>query len=107
MLKKSNKYNGENFDEAGSFAYDLWQQEMPDNLQAIIDDPKCQTNEQPFWLFSAALKMFISQHKRLPVSGVVPDMISTTEFYLTLQQLYMKKGEHDRALMLECLQQVL
>ena len=47
--------------------------------------------------------MFYNDHKRLPVSGVVPDMTSTTEYFLELQKIYVKKAEEDKALMLDYL----
>ena len=36
-----------------------------------------------------ALKDFYASEKRLPVSGVVPDMVSTTELFLELQKVYV------------------
>lgn len=33
-----NKFNGINFDEAANVAYDLWQEEMPSELQEILDN---------------------------------------------------------------------
>ncbi len=84
MIKKMNKFNGENFDEAVNVAYDLWQTEMPPALQEILDDPKANTSTETFWLYIAALKEFVQLFQRLPVAGTVPDMISTTNFYLKL-----------------------
>lgn len=99
MVKKMNKHNGENFEEAVNVAWDLWKEAMPYHLQAIMDDPKSQSSNETFWLFVAALKQFWNEHKRLPVSGVVPDMISTSASYLGIQQLYIKRAEEDRNLM--------
>lgn len=46
-----------------------------------------------------ALKEFYAAEKRLPVSGVVPDMVGETQIYLDLQRIYVKKAEDDRAKM--------
>jgi len=46
-----------------------------------------------FWLCAAGLKAFYESNGRLPVSGVLPDMVSTTEFYLQLQNLYIAKAK--------------
>lgn len=73
-----NKFNGINFDEATNVAYDLWQEEMPSELQEILDNDQTETVNNQFWLLVSAVKRFINQEKRLPISGVVPDMVSTT-----------------------------
>jgi NEDD8-activating enzyme E1 regulatory subunit len=85
MVRKMNKYNGENFDEAINTAYDLWQIELPEALRDILNDDKANTSTDAFWLYVAALREFVKVYNRLPVSGTVPDMISTTNFYLQLQ----------------------
>ena len=73
-----NKFNGINFDEATNVAYDLWQEDMPEELQKILDNNLTETATTQFWLLLSAVKRFINEEKRLPVSGVVPDMVSTT-----------------------------
>jgi len=53
-----------------------------------------------------ALKNYYAEAKRLPVSGVVPDMVSTTDSFLDLQRIYVAKAEADRAKMREIVNQV-
>ena len=43
-----------------------------------------------------ALKDFYASEKRLPVSGIVPDMVSTTELFLELQKVYVTQANKDR-----------
>jgi amyloid beta precursor protein binding protein 1 len=64
---------------------------LPDNLVNVFAnvDKEDRSNNQSFWLFVEALQVFYQDFKRLPLSGVVPDMISTTENYLTLQRIYI------------------
>jgi len=38
-----NKFNGINFDEATNVAYDLWQEDMPEELQKILDNNLTET----------------------------------------------------------------
>ena len=54
-----------------------------------------------------ALKGFYAAEKRLPVSGVIPDMIGETSVYLKLQKIYIDKAQEDRAKMKELLKDVI
>ena len=67
-------------------------------LQMVLDDPEVENPKQKssFWILVKALKQFYAAEKRLPVSGLVPDMVGETQIYLDLQKLYIKKGEEDR-----------
>ena len=71
---------------------------LPDNLVNVFAnvDKEDRSNNQSFWLFVEALQVFYQDFKRLPLSGVVPDMISTTENYLTLQRIYIDQAERDK-----------
>jgi amyloid beta precursor protein binding protein 1 len=40
-----------------------------------------------FWSLVSGLKSFVSDYKRLPLSGVVPDMKADTKTYIELQQM--------------------
>ena len=78
-----------NFDEAATNAYKSYvKADLSGPVQDIIDSPKAELasklDTSPFWNCAAALKEFYNRHKTLPVAGVVPDMTSTTEFYLQL-----------------------
>ena len=57
-----------------------------DSVQDVLNDDKINDNNEktPFWILSAALSRFKSQNEALPLSGKVPDMTSTTDFYLQL-----------------------
>ena len=44
-----------------------------------------------------ALKTFTQEKNRLPVQGTIPDMISTTDYYIKLQQIYLDKSSQDQA----------
>ena len=82
LINTMNKYGGENFDQAKGSKMDVWQSEFPPATIEIVNDPSCETKNNEFWLFAAGLKAFIAEEKRLPVTGLVPDMISFTELYL-------------------------
>lgn len=49
---------------------------------------------------------FYEVEERLPVSGVVPDMVSTTDFYLRLQEIYIEKAREDAAKLKVLVQEV-
>jgi NEDD8-activating enzyme E1 regulatory subunit len=74
-----------NFPEAVQNASECFK---TNNLQQNVSNVFSKLNEtqtSTFWLCAAALKQFYEQEGRLPVAGVVPDMVSTTDFYLALQ----------------------
>ena len=87
-----------NFAEAAEQAWCLYRDtDLPANLEQIFayDGP----TDSDFWKLCGALKKFWEQEGRTPVSGAVPDMTSTTEFYLQLQAVYTAKARADRAKM--------
>ncbi len=45
--------------------------------------------------------------QRLPVSGQVPDMISTTSNFLQLQKIYVEQGEKDKRMMREIINEIM
>jgi len=96
----------DNFEEA---KYNIFKSfvktKIPANVQRVLDDPKISAERlesltsvgtEPFWILSAALKMFIDRHyNQMPISGRLPDMISDTKRYTQLLELYRKKAlEH-------------
>lgn len=90
-----------NFNEAVENAYKAFSyQAVPDMIQEILDDEKADSKEfhSTFWTLVSALKEFVNQKGCLPVSGKVPDMTATSDFYITLQKLYQKKAKEDREL---------
>jgi NEDD8-activating enzyme E1 regulatory subunit len=84
MRQSGNISVAENFDEAIRVHFDCYKTEEAATaiIRHILDDPKTESPETDFWLFVAALKKFESKNLRLPVSGQVPDMISTTQNFL-------------------------
>ncbi len=51
--------------------------------------------ESLFWLFAAALRVFIERHGHLPVSSRIPDMTCSTEAFVKLQAIYTAKAKAD------------
>lgn len=83
----------ENFNEAVKNAHKCFKdemEEMKDGLREVIEDPKIADSGEKgsFWLLASALAKFVEKEGTLPVSGKVPDMTSTTDFYITLQNIY-------------------
>lgn len=53
--------------------------------------------DEEFWLCVAAIRSFVDEIGRLPVSGTLPDMTADTESYVKLQQLYKAQAREDAA----------
>lgn len=49
----------------------------------------------PFWFIVRAIKEFVEEEGELPVSGSVPDMTATPEYYVELQRIYKEKAAKD------------
>ncbi|EYU34031.1 hypothetical protein ABFS82_13G014900 [Erythranthe guttata] len=68
-------------------------------LQQIINDSCSDVNSSSsdFWVLVAALKEFIANEGggEAPLEGAIPDMTSSTELYVNLQQIYQAKAEAD------------
>ena len=93
-----------NFQEACTNAFKLFQdRELPYNLQDIFENPKINDSTEDFWQLCSGLKKFYEQQGTLPVAGNIPDMTSYTDFYMKLQQIYIKKASDDLALFKQCL----
>lgn len=76
-----------NFNEAFNNVFKCFKKvELRDSVEEIFNDPKINdfTEKSNFWLLCAALHRFHTIHGLLPVSGILPDMTSTTDFYLAL-----------------------
>ena len=82
---------------------------MRDPLKDILEDSKIQdaSATSDFWILASALHRFYQNTQSLPVSGKVPDMTSTTEFYITLQNIYLKKAADDLTLFTDLVYQVM
>ena len=88
-----------NFIEAIDNAYKVFSYEpIPFEIQEILDDEKANSSDyhSKFWSLVSALKQFVDENGWLPVSGKIPDMVSTSDFYITLQRIYQKKAVEDR-----------
>ena len=79
--------SGLNFDEAIANAQLAFQtNELDFELQNAMSQAQVEdaSSATPFWIMMKALKDFHAKEGRLPLSGVVPDMVSTTELFLDI-----------------------
>lgn len=77
----------ENFDEAFANIFKCYSNySLRDSVEDIFNSPKIDNPQEKstFWLLSAALTRFFGTYETLPLSGKLPDMFSSTDFYLTL-----------------------
>lgn len=60
--------------------------ELRDSVREIFLDDKINsvTEKSTFWLLAIALARFYDATGVLPLSGKLPDMTATTEFYVSL-----------------------
>jgi len=73
---------------------------VPQAVQDLLSDSAASTltaASPNFWILVNALAGFVAQHKVLPLSGVLPDMKSTTASYIALQRVYRAKAMDDLA----------
>lgn len=88
-----------NYGEAVENAYKAFNYEpVPYEIQEILDNEKAKSSDyhSRFWTLVSALREFVENNGCLPVSGKVPDMTATSEFYIELQRIYQKKAKEDR-----------
>ncbi|OIW05949.1 hypothetical protein TanjilG_07225 [Lupinus angustifolius] len=68
-------------------------------LQQILNDSSAEvdSSSSDFWVLVAALKEFIANEGggEAPLEGSIPDMTSSTEQYVNLQNIYQAKAEAD------------
>ncbi|CCH43493.1 NEDD8-activating enzyme E1 regulatory subunit [Wickerhamomyces ciferrii] len=92
-----------NFDEAIDNSHKIFNNvKIPSNVKDIfshIDEYYNDFNKRSvFWILVKALKEFVDLNDGfLPLSGELPDMDSTTENYIKLQNIYLKKAQEDLA----------
>ncbi|KAF3443685.1 hypothetical protein FNV43_RR13375 [Rhamnella rubrinervis] len=69
------------------------------DLQQVINDScaEVDSNSSDFWIMVAALKEFIAKEGggEAPLEGSIPDMTSSTEHYVNLQNIYFGKADAD------------
>jgi amyloid beta precursor protein binding protein 1 len=109
-IKELAKHAGEvNFIEAANLAYLCWAEEIPEEIDQILRNPKClqaSSGSKLFWICAKALSEFVSVHNELPLSGSFPDMTSDTTTYITLQTLYCNKAKQDLDFLLSQVQNI-
>jgi amyloid beta precursor protein binding protein 1 len=99
MKKKSDE---ENFEEAEAQAYRCWTQtSIPSEVMEVFHDPsvvKGQPSCPPFCHLAAALHLYTQKQPpyTLPLSSTLPDMKSSTTYYIELQKLYKKRAEEEK-----------
>lgn len=73
---------------------------VPDNVLSVFNDQKCSNigpESSDFWVLARAVREFVHREGagNLPVRGTIPDMISSTELYIQLQQVYVSRANKD------------
>jgi len=82
---------------------------MRSSVKAVLADPKINDSNEKrhYWLLASALARFVEKEGALPLSGKLPDMTSTTDFYITLQNIYQDKAHADLEVFTTLLHQVM
>ena len=67
---------------------------------SVLEDPlvtSLSAETPDFWFLVAALKVFMENEGAgsLPLTGNLPDMTATTEYYIELQQIYQARAAED------------
>lgn len=90
-----------NFDEAIDNSHKIFNKiKVPSNVQLVFDKVDEYLNDEnkisQFWVLVKALKQFAEKNDGfLPLSGELPDMDSTTDNYIALQNIYKNKSKKD------------
>ncbi|KRY17723.1 Nedd8-activating enzyme E1 regulatory subunit [Trichinella patagoniensis] len=76
---------------------------MPYHVSQVLKDPSAQhVNHESgtFWILAHAVNQFVNNEGagRLPMSGVLPDMESDTNRFVTLQKIFAKQADKDAAI---------
>lgn len=92
----------ENFQEAVNAVNSaMTETVVPREVNQILNDEAAATlttSSSNFWILCNALHRFVKELGRLPVRGVLPDMISDSERYVHLQNIFVRKAEEEAAL---------
>ena len=95
----------ENFEEAEAQAYRCWTPTgIPSEVAEVFNDQsvvKLQPSSPPFCHLAAALHSYTENQPpfTLPLSSTLPDMKSSTAFYIELQKLYKKRAEEEKEIL--------
>jgi amyloid beta precursor protein binding protein 1 len=90
----------ENLVEAVSSAFQAFAKyRVNDEVHDIMKDSKCDNldnNTPNFWIMACALREFFKEnHGLLPLPGTLPDMTSTTDRFIQLQNCFSAKAQED------------
>lgn len=89
----------ENLEEGLKLVYHCFAKpELPPNLQSLFADSKtlkADAGSETKWILAKSLKDFYSQHGELPLNGTIPDMTSTTDLFVQVQQCYNEQSKLD------------
>lgn len=93
----------ENFIEAGKAIMSCFSvtSKVPTSVERLFNHEKAlgttDSGRSTFWSIIAAVKEFVSRQPepRLPISGTIPDMTSSSEEYIRVQNIYAKKARLD------------
>ncbi|CAF0918090.1 unnamed protein product [Adineta ricciae] len=94
----------ENFEEAKrTIPSRLVQTTIPSNITELFQDRSClelSSQSHIFWFIISAIKLFTENEGQglLPVRGEVPDMITNTNSYVKLVQIYQEQAKKDAEL---------
>eukprot|EP00096_Caligus_rogercresseyi_P005830 TRINITY_DN21867_c0_g1_i1.p1 TRINITY_DN21867_c0_g1~~TRINITY_DN21867_c0_g1_i1.p1 ORF type:complete len:552 (+),score=178.92 TRINITY_DN21867_c0_g1_i1:57-1712(+) len=100
----------ENFEEALKATNTaLCVSSLPSHILNMFGDDACEklsSGSCEFWIIVRSLRDFVKQcGRRLPLRGVIPDMFSDTERYVTLQNIYKEKAREDAELVYKFVQE--
>lgn len=113
VKRLSHNLNNEvNFQEALKDYYYAYKRSTPSSeLQALIDKQRQRQlgkDDEAFNFLIRSLQIFLEQNNSIvPLSGLLPDMTSTTDSYVQLQSIFHEKAAQDRALFKQILLQQL
>jgi len=86
-----------NFQEALDNAYKAWvPYSIPDGMQKALELNAADSKSE-FWITAKAVAQFVRDCGKLPLAGSLPDMTSTTDMYIKLQEIYASRAEGDCA----------
>lgn len=92
-----------NFQEAFRDAYLAYtDRSLPEEVEQVLKSTTIDGIRTNFDILVFSLKQFMDAHDGLvPLNGSIPDMTSSTDFYVQLQQVYKNKANEDLAEMRE------
>jgi amyloid beta precursor protein binding protein 1 len=89
----------ENLSEAISNAFQAFASyRVSDEVKNILNDKRCDqldSNTPSFWILARALRDFFTANGVLPLPGSLPDMTSTTDRFVQLQNCFSEKAKED------------